>query len=199
MARLVCMSARYQQRAAEGVDGGNRVKKAPMIRSFSLNRQTMKRLDLIAKQKNKSVNLLVNDILDKYTRLMNPMNNFGMITIAKADIRYIFEQLPEKILMEVGEKAGETCNLFWFSQLGYPKTLKSVEELMENMCVVGGGGQYNEEERNGMKIISINHMMGMSHSLFLKSFYEKIFASIPDRGNAYTKVETHKDCIIFFQ
>lgn len=167
-------------------------------RSFYIEKETLEKLQQRADQTKVSVNSLVNNLLKEYVDFLIPFDNYGYVLFCRYGLKDMLKRLPQDEVMKAGSECGKCCGLFWFDQLGNDISIDSIKEALRTSCDYSKWGHYSEGEKNGKKIISINHELGTTFSMYLKAYTEYLISLLPPKGRENMNVCAFEKCIILY-
>jgi len=136
-------------------------------RTFRVPQESLKRLDAEAKNRDVSVNALLNQILTKYLTFDLFGEKANPIIIAEATLLALMDHLTPEQLEQAGNKAGSKVLSSLLVHYNIKPTLDSVlEYYIRPMSKYSGwfSSKYYEEEKK----ITLHHTFGLKWSYFLK-------------------------------
>lgn len=141
------------------------------IRAFRIEEETITRLNEMAASEHRSINAIVNSILEEYTTYIHPAK--------KSDGKLLIGELVKKIIDEIDTKRLEAIALEmgekWFKELhesgSLSKDTSSFRKfLCDVLCNFANWANYYEDSSKRKMIIELYHHLGLKWSLFLKNF-----------------------------
>lgn len=151
-------------------------KKKTVLRTVRLTRNLDELIQKDAKEKNLSVNGLVNRIVTKYVEWDRYISKFGFISIANETFQDILEQVDdekiENIAKELGQQMPQAVTLFWFKELSLETFLKTITLYSKY-----SGLHRIEIERDEDCVITFHHNLGEKWSVFLRHFISQFVES----------------------
>ena len=146
------------------------------MRTVRLTRNLDELIQKDAKEKNLSVNALVNNIMTKYSEWDRYISKFGFISIASETFQAILEEVDdekiEKIAKELGQQMPQAVTLFWFKELSLETFLKTITLYSKY-----SGLHKIEIERDEDCVITFHHELGEKWSVFLRYFISQFVES----------------------
>lgn len=150
--------------------------KKTVLRTIRLTGKLDELLQDDAKEKNLSVNGLVNRIMTRYMEWDRYISKFGFVSIASETFRAILEEVGdekiENIAKELGQQMPQAVTLFWFKELNLETFLKTITLYSKY-----SGLHKIEIEMNKDCIITFHHELGKKWSVFLSHFLSQFVES----------------------
>lgn len=141
--------------------------------TFRLDANTVKKLQTEAKEKDISLNTLVNQIMKRYLEWDRFEAKVGMVLVAKPVIAELFAKLTKDqvidLASQIGKSAVRDIALFMKGRLSINSFLSWLEARMRNCS------QFNYQQENGIKKYIFKHDLGENWSLYHKTIADLIF------------------------
>jgi hypothetical protein len=142
------------------------------LRAFRIEEETINRLNKISATEHKSVNAVVNSILEEYTTYLVPAKKSdGKLIFGELLKKYIDEidaKRLETIALEMGEKMFKEFHDEGFLTKDSPSFRKFISDAL---CNFANWASYYEDSSRNRLFIELYHHMGLKWSLFLKNFF----------------------------
>ena len=153
------------------------VEKKSTVASFRVPDALLEKLRNEAASERISLNVLVNQVLDRHTEWDVYAQKLGMLSIGKGTYKALLESADEHRLMEKGKLAG--LKMRDFLMFKYKRAdLESFLDLITNMKREFGIGEI-EISRNGRSVmLLLHHDFGRSHSVFFASIADTAIQSL---------------------
>jgi hypothetical protein len=151
--------------------------KKTTVASFRLPDALLEKLRNEAASERISLNVLVNQVLDRHTEWDIYAQKLGMLSMGKGIYKALLESTDEHLLMEKGKLAGLKMRDFLLFK--YKRAdLESFLDLINNMKREFGIGEI-EVSRNGRGVMLVlHHDFGRSHSIFFASIADTAIQSL---------------------
>lgn len=151
--------------------------KKTTVASFRLPDLLLEKLRNEAASERISLNVLVNQVLDRHTEWDVYAQKMGMLSMGKGTYKALLESANEHLLMEKGKLAG--LKMRDFLMFKYKRAdLESFLDLISNMKREFGIGEI-EMSRNGRSVMLVlQHDFGRSHSIFFASIADTAIQSL---------------------
>jgi hypothetical protein len=149
-----------------------------VARSFRIRKVAFDKLKEIAGRDKKSVNILVNDIVEQFVDYEDTALKTKCIHIGPSVLRFLTQSVPREKIIEFARTYARDSVEGGFVLKEYPNMSK--EDLMTEVKIYS---KYNsmrvvETSHDSKKIVIIVHDVGLNHSLFFANYIQVLFESI---------------------
>lgn len=142
------------------------VKRRTAIRSFRLDEAALAVLEEEARQRNISVNTLVNQLLLTYTNFERHFAQYPMVRLSSTFLGWLLEGVTDAYAKDLGQRVGE--NLAQAGILSRHGSL-SLESVLANLRMMGeysGAFTFKEVHRPGRTTVTLFHKWGRKGSIY---------------------------------
>ena len=163
-------------------------------RTFRVPQESLKRLDAEAKNRDVSVNALLNQMLTKYLTFDLFGEKANPVVIAEATLLAMMDRLTPEQMEQAGTIAGSKVLSSLFAHYNIKPTLDSVLEYhIRPMSKYSRwySAKYHEEEQK----IALHHTFGLKWSYFLKGH---VGASIRSVLKIEPKIEISESSVVIY-
>jgi predicted DNA-binding ribbon-helix-helix protein len=163
-----------------------------VIRSFRISKNLLEELEKFAAKKNISANRLLNNILERYCKLLFYADYYGFVGFSKVTFKEFLNKIPEDSLVMIARDTVAVVLKDVALMRGWSINLQSFCNVVKNyMCEFYRWAQY-EETTTGKKGILLTHEFGNKWSLFLKeclsATYQEFVGKQPEISSSPTSV-----------
>ncbi len=155
-------------------------KKLTTTLTFRVNKEYEKMLREEAKSKKITLNTLADQIFGEYVEWHRYSERFGTIIMSRDAFKMLLDSLNEKeiidLAIKIAEKAPREFILFKWKKIT-PEYVVNFLKMYFDHCGYGNY-DYHFESDEDKSIFSIRHMLGLSGSLFLETFFKTVVKSI---------------------
>jgi hypothetical protein len=159
--------------------------------TFRLESNTLKTLQTEAKESGISLNILVNQILNRYVEWDVFESNVGMVSVAKPVMAKVFAKMTKDEVIDLATRKGNSAVhdivLFMKGDLSVYVFLSWLEARMRNCS------QVNHQQENDVEKYIFKHDLGENWSLYHKTIAELIFGTL----NSVINVEISNTMLVF--
>lgn len=143
------------------------------VRSFRIEKTTIKELQKISHFEHTSINALVNSVLKEYAKYFYGVRKMDGIVIMGDIFEKIINSVETEQIISIANEAGEKVfKMYNDTEDIFKDPLSFCEHLRNAFCRFANWANYSEY-RNGRKIIiNLHHHRGLKWSIFLKSFID---------------------------
>ncbi len=151
--------------------------KKSTVATFRIPDALMEKLRSEAASERISLNVLVNQVLDRHTEWDVYAEKLGMISMGKSIYKALLESADEHLLMEKGKLAG--LKLRDFLIFKYKRAdVESFLNLIYNMKRQFGIGEIEISRQASSVMLVLHHDFGRSHSIFFASIADTAIQSL---------------------
>ncbi len=151
--------------------------KKTTVASFRLPDAILEKLRNEASSQRISLNVLVNQVLNRHTEWDVYAQKMGMLSMGKGIYRALLASADERLLMEKGKLAG--LKLRDFLMFKYRRAdLESFLDLISNMKHEFGIGEIEISRQGPSVMLMLHHDFGRSHSIFFASIADTAIQSL---------------------
>lgn len=148
-----------------------------VARSFRLSKRAFEGLELVAREKNTTVNSVLREIVDQYVDYEYTCTKMKVIHVDATFLRFLTDAVPKEKLIEFAKTYANTIE--GGTSLSEPSdgSFESIMHALKIQC------KYNSEKlvemtHDSKKVAIIVHEVGLNFSLFIANYYKALFASI---------------------
>ncbi|MEM0232127.1 MAG: hypothetical protein QXG78_03375 [Candidatus Methanomethyliaceae archaeon] len=167
-----------------------------VIRSFRISKSLLEELEKFASKKNMSANRLLNNILERYCKLLFYADYYGFIGFSRITFKEFINNMSEESIIKIARESIAVVLKDIAIMRGWPINLQAFRNVVKDyVCGFYRWAQY-EETTIGKRGILLTHEFGNKWSLFLKEAlsvtYQEFVGKQPEVSTSPTSV------IIFF-
>lgn len=151
--------------------------KKSTVATFRIPDTLIEKLRREAASERISLNVLVNQVLDRHTEWDIYAEKLGMLSMGKSIYKALLESADEQLLVEKGKMAG--LKLKDFLIFKYKRAdLESFMDLISNMKREFGIGEIEISRQGPSIMLVLNHDFGRAHSIFFASIADTAIQSL---------------------
>lgn len=167
-----------------------------VIRSFRVHKDLLEELEKFASKRHMSANRLLNNILERYCKLLFYADYYGFVGFSKVTFKEFLNSMPEGSIIKIAKETVAVVLKDVAIMRGWPINLQSFCNVVRDyICEFYRWAQY-EETTTGKKGMLLTHDFGNKWSLFLKEClsvtYQEFVGKQPEISSSPTSV------ILFF-
>jgi hypothetical protein len=164
----------FRRKAQAATSTGPAYQKTTESVTLRFDRNILDSLRSEAKDKQVSLNALVNQIARQHLDWHAHATKAGFITVRKSKITKILEKISEKDVVEIAEYIAKKESKSFVMMLRNEYSIYSALEVIETWIKIAGYS-YRHEARGSEHSYVIQHDMGRKWSLYLREQYRFIF------------------------
>lgn len=168
------------------------VKKRKMIRSFSIDEDTLNRLHEAANRRKISVNFLLTEIIEYYLEIGIHSRDIGLVHIASPYFKLFIDNAKKEELIEATRAMGTKSAETWIELRNLKKNLQGFYDHLLYHDATGWAKIRRSNEPGVTKFIFM-HDFGETWSEFLEAWFTAAYETMVGKKipvGAFTKVST---------
>lgn len=147
-------------------------KRRKVIRSLSLEEETLRRLHAVANQRKISVNALLQEVIDFYLEIGVHSGDIGLVQIAVPYFRLILDNCDCKHLVEKASRMSAAAWQEWAELRGLKRDLPSFLNMVKYHEPSGWAKIAISKELSGSTKIIFTHNVGENWSRFMAAWFK---------------------------
>jgi hypothetical protein len=163
------------------------LKKKKIVKSYTINIETEKKLRLVASTTHTSINAIINRLLTDYVEIEAPSLDMGLIVLSCYSFGAIMKIIDERKIFEQAYEAGKMglVSLPYFRNI--PKNIEGFIGFLKVAGEYFGWGHYHESLKGSQITIVIQHQYEKAWTDFMAAFFAGAYEGligrpITDRG-----------------
>jgi hypothetical protein len=149
-----------------------------VTRSFRISARALKALEEEAASHNISVNTLLNQQLLAFADFDRFFQKLGLIKIASATFRRLFDAVPDKEVAEAGRQAGGDIPKAVILTKEGSFDVGTVLRFLQSVSEHANTFEYGEVNSGGKRIITLLHRLGPKGTLFFSNYSKAVFEQL---------------------
>ena len=158
-----------------------------VVRSFRMERVTFLKLQKASEDDKRSINSIVNAVIDQYVDYERGAANARVVHIGAEFLRFLTQSIPKEKIIEFAKSYALSNTMENFPEMTKDEMLKT----LKSHC------RYNfmrmvDTSHDSKRVVILVHDVGPNYSLFIANYYQTLFEKIKVK----TEFTIHEDAVV---
>jgi hypothetical protein len=156
-------------------------KKKRVVKSYTINTETAKKLTIAASALHTSINSIINRLLTDFVEIEAPTSDLGLVVLSCYSFGALLKAISREKIYEHSYEAGKVALVSLPHLRNIQKNMEGFKGFLKVAGEYFGWGHYHESSRDGQITVVFQHPYGEVWTDFMAAFFAGAYEGLMGR------------------